>query len=139
MTPIKHGLYSKYQGALIGDRIKELVDDPDLLDMRKHIAVLIGLEQNFLAKVEETGVINAQVRKELRDIEDSVTKAIERYNRATDEGVPKVVQIFIDQVVQIANVAISDPRDRRRFNEAVSQVAFGESGNDRKALERGSP
>jgi hypothetical protein len=78
MTPVEHGLYSKYKGALIGDRVKELVDDPDLLDMRKHIAILVGLEQNFLKIVEDTGIINAATRREIRDIEEAVTKAIQR-------------------------------------------------------------
>jgi hypothetical protein len=130
-TPIKHGLYSKYKGKLVADRVEELVDDPELLDMRRPIAVLEALTQRLLEALEPTdtvGIIGQDVRMALLQLAKEQAKAIERYHKIT-EGTKYTIRIehiqaVVYQIVQVADETISDPADRRRFVERLGQLTL---------------
>jgi hypothetical protein len=129
--PIKHGLYSKYKGKLVADRVEELMDDPELLDMRRPIAVLEALTQRLLETLEpsdQVGIIGQDVRMALLQLAKEQAKAIERYHKIT-EGTKytiriEQVQAVVVQIVQVADETISDTADRRRFVERLGKLAL---------------
>lgn len=134
-TPVKHGLYSKYTGQKLRDQVKAFAEDPELLDMRPQIAILVALTQQLLDKVEQQGHFGPFDADALATVAEKTTRAIERYIKVT-EGTKHTIKIehvsvIIEQIIQVANDTISDPKDKRRFAEGVAKLTVpGIPGNN---------
>lgn len=135
MHPIKHGLYSKYAGQKIKDQVKAFTEDPELLDMRPQIAILVALTQQLLDKVEAQGHFGAFDADALATVAEKTTKAIERYIKVT-EGTKHTIKIehisvIIEQIIQVANDTITNPTDKRRFAQRMEELTVpGIQGNN---------
>src|SRR6056297_3141188 len=51
-TPVKHGLYSKYTNNRLAEKIDELSENEELLDLRKTIALQQSIILNILEKMD---------------------------------------------------------------------------------------
>ena len=129
MTPVKHGFYSKYKSQRCTTRIEELLEDPDLLDMRRPIAVLEALTSQLLEKLEKSEdlAIDKEERAALMLLAKEQAKAIERYYKVT-EGTKHTIRIeqvqaVVYQIVQVANETITDISVRKRFVDRIGQLA----------------
>jgi hypothetical protein len=128
MTPIKHGMRSKYKGEVLGDRIQALIDDPDLANMRLQLATLVALAESVLARVEAANEVDESNHSAIMTLAIELTKAIERYHKIT-EGTKHTIRIeqiqsVVYQIVQVADETIRDVSDRRRFVERLGQLSL---------------
>lgn len=122
-APIKHGLYSKYRENLVGQRICEILEDPDLLDMRRPVALIQALTEKLLKDAVTGGLINEKTRAALLNLATEESKAIERYYR-TMEGTKHTIRVenihvFLGQVAVIINEEVADAALRARIAERL--------------------
>lgn len=123
---MKHGLRSKYKGQVLGDRIQELIDDPDLDDIRIQLATLIALAEDLRERVEGAGRVNLLDRGAMTSLTVEITKVIERYHRIT-EGTKhtiriEYIQVVVNQIVKVADDTIRDAKDRKRFLAGLDRL-----------------
>lgn len=108
LTPIKHGLYSKYAHKALADLIAENLQHPDLLDIRQRIATLDALTQDFLRVVAAAGdkaVLTPAERESLARLLEKSTAAVAKLSEV-EEGLKLVVRVDTFQafVVQVQGV-----------------------------------
>ncbi len=124
-TPIRHGLYSKYVGAGLGQRIRELESDAELLDLRRQVAILQALQTRQLGKVASLETIPEEDLEITRRLTDSVIRAIERYervHRAPENWVPiELVGRIVHGFAEAINIHVREPHARRRILEALQR------------------
>jgi hypothetical protein len=97
--PPIHGLYSKYKGNLVGDRVRELLSEDELLDLKRPVALIEALTQRLLEQAEDSGIINAKTRCALVKLAEEQSKAMERYYRVT-QGTKMTHEIIGPLVIQ---------------------------------------
>lgn len=127
-TPITHGLRSKYRGARLGDKIQELVDDPDLTNITLQIAALIAHQQNLMDMYERSGTWGLGGFAAFQSITTDIIKAIERYHKVTEGSRYTIriehIQVVINQIVKVADETIHDPADRQRFLRGLGELTL---------------
>lgn len=125
-TPIKHGLYSKYAEHTLGKRIVELLEDPDLLDLKRPVALVQALMEKLLADAAAAGTIDQDTRDSLTKLANQEGSAIERYYRTTEGTKHTIrvenVQVFLTQVAVIINEEVGDAALRSRIAERLGTI-----------------
>lgn len=126
--PVTHGLYSKYKGQVLGDRIRELLDDTELTNMRPQIATLIALAEDLRDRIERVGGVGQSERQAMAALAVEITKAIERYHKVT-EGTRHTIrieqiQVVVSQIVKVADDTIHSCADRKRFVAGLERLAL---------------
>lgn len=109
-TPIKHGLRSKYLRGTLGELIAEHEADPKLMDLRSHVAVLSALQTRMLgplAKKEDEASLSEDEIEAVRKVTDSVTKAIERYEKTQQQPENLVPLELVGQLIDLFSGAIN--------------------------------
>lgn len=122
--PPKHGLYSKYKSHAVGERITQLLEDPDLLDLKRPVALIEALIEKFLEDAAEAGIkIGIPERQALLNLAKEEARAIERYFRVT-EGTKhtvrvEIIHLFLGEIAKIVNEEVTDARTRARIAERM--------------------
>jgi hypothetical protein len=133
-TPIKHGLYSKDTPKTLGERIREMRDDPELLSLDRQAAIAQALQQSAIARFEEIerAIDEGAYRKALdapdvldvlRKLTETSAKIIARRQGVTDgKTVPlEVVSLLIDRVIHAVNRYVVDAAVRRSIALEVTR------------------
>lgn len=128
MTPVKHGLYSKYTRTRLADRIEELRTDPLLVDLREHIAAITALTFEQLNQAGDN--IDQETAANLSTLLDRLTKAIVRHHEVTfgKRYVLQVesVQALVLQVVHVIEQEVSDPATIDRIGKRLQSLQIRE-------------
>lgn len=106
-TPFKHGLYSKQLAHMpeISERIKELKTDPQLLDSRNHIAVLVACFEKLIETISDANTVDKQSIETVAKVVDVATKAIERHHKINVGYYVSLEKLQIIQQMLIAVIA----------------------------------
>ena len=137
--PIKHGLYSKYRGGPLGDRIARLRQDPELLSLERQAAISQALQELALEHFEALEAALASpagpdamreivkapdTLETLRKLTETSAKIISRHQgTASGDTVPLgLLMMVIDRFIHALNQHILEPATRR---EIVLQVTRG--------------
>ena len=108
LTPIKHGLYSKYAPVRLSALIEENRTHPGLLDLRERIALIDALAQDFLENVQKAGdkvVLRPEERESLARLAKQSADTVVRLSEV-EEGLKLVVRVetfqsFVGQVLEV--------------------------------------
>ena len=79
-SPVRHGLYSKVTKHRLADRIAEVREREDLLELREQVAVQVSVVQEYLAGLAE-GEFTADDAKTVSKLVDEVSRNIERLKK----------------------------------------------------------
>lgn len=113
-TPVKHALYSRYRDALLGRGLGEvfdqLVNDPELKDLRQEAALLRALVIGRLKREDGSG------DEAIPEIVERLSRVVKRLHEI-EEGRHVYVhvsglQVVIQQVVQVIERHVPDPDTR---------------------------
>jgi hypothetical protein len=135
-TPAVHkgygsgGLLSKYDYGALGDKIQELVTDPDLIDLREELALLKGLLSTVLEKC--AGTKNPEMV--LMENSDGIVKVTDAIRKTTMTLIDvekelhmtislSQMEMYIKQIVTIVRQEIDDDRVRERIAGRLSGLA----------------
>jgi len=126
LTPVKHGLYSKYTKHKLADKVNQLANDPELLDLRQQIAfkqALILDNLQYLQKQLEPKDLDV-----LAGLSDKVSKDIERLNKI-EHGQKYVLQVeevqaVINQIVLIIQQEVADTDTVHRLSGRLQEVSW---------------
>jgi len=126
---IKHGYYSKYLQSKLADKIDELANNEDLLDLRKVIAMQQALILDILGRIKEgTLTLDKGTIRVLNEIADKIGRNIERLNKI-EVGEKYVLEIrevqnIVNQVVMIVQEEIKDQQVIKRIAGKLQEVKF---------------
>lgn len=104
MTPVKHGLYSKYSQTRLADKIDQLKDDPELVDIRQHVALLTAL---LMERLEHSPEITEDTAESLAGLIEKLTRGIERWYKVT-YGEKYILQVEQVQALILAVASVVD-------------------------------
>lgn len=79
-SPVRHGLYSKVTKHRLADRIAEVREREDLLELREQVAVQVSVVQEYLARLAD-GQFTAEDAKTVSKLVDEVSRNIERLKK----------------------------------------------------------
>lgn len=120
-SPSKHGLYSQVTRHRLSDRIQQLREREDLLDLREQIALQVSVVQEYLHGLADEGLTQDDA-KTLSDLVDRVSRNVERLHKMeTKEGVAvrgSELQVVIAQVVAIVRQE-TDAQTAQRIGERL--------------------
>jgi len=126
LTPIKHGMRSKYAKTTFREAIQQARDDPKLLDMREQVAVIVALQGQLIEKIQNVAKTTPEQRSDLVRVTEAATNVIDRYERTQNrpgDFIPKVViGHVIDAFADAVNLNVSDPAERARMIEAIERI-----------------
>ncbi len=126
LTPVKHGLYSKYTKHRLGDRIQELATDPDLLDLKQQIAFNLALILNKLESLKDT--VSNEDAAILATLSERASRNIERLHKL-EHGEKYILQVeevqtVVNQITLIIQQEISDPALVERIADRLQGVRW---------------
>jgi len=82
MTPIKHGLFSKYSKGTLAEKLEELAKDPRLCDVGNQVVLVCALTADYLEKIEEKNEeIDAETTTILAELAERAGRLIEKKHR----------------------------------------------------------
>ncbi|TDA64505.1 MAG: hypothetical protein D9V47_13800 [Clostridia bacterium] len=126
MTPIKHGLYSKYTKAKLGALIAELRDNPALTDIKEHVAFMFALLIKKLEAMQER--FTDEDISHLTTLSEKITKAIERWHKVAfgEKYILQIeeIQTLINQIVVIIRQEVHDPATVERLAKRLQEVRW---------------
>jgi len=102
-TPIKHGLRSKYQPAVLMERIEEMRNSEKLIDLKdmlavQHILLAIALEK--LQEAESNPEVISGLLNNVLSITETISKNIERHHKLTDSDGKSAGDLFTESFNQ---------------------------------------
>ena len=102
-TPVKHGLRSKYQPAVLMERIEEMRNSEKLTDLKnmlavQHILLAIALEK--LQEAESQPEVISGLLSNVQSITETISKNIERHHKMTDGGGKSAADLFAESFNQ---------------------------------------
>jgi len=125
-TPVKHGLYSKYAKTQLAGLITELRDNPDLTNIKEHVAFMFALLLKKLENMQE--IFTDEDLTQLATLSEKITKAIERWHKITfgEKYVLQVeeVQTIINQMTVIIKQEVKDPVVIERLSQRLQEVQW---------------
>ena len=98
-TPVKHGLRSKYQPAILMERIEEMRNSEKLTDLKnmlavQHILLAIALEK--MEEAESNPEAISDLLSNVQSITETISKNIERHHKMTDGSGKTSTDIFTE-------------------------------------------
>ncbi len=130
---VKHGLRSKYKGALVKERLERAQDDPQLTNMRFDIAILRALQDRKLDQLkaalpDKEGANIEAVDAHLQAVHQltvSVIAAIERYEKTQNRPENMVPITVLGEIIEVfarsVNEAIEDAHARKLLLRAIDR------------------
>ena len=102
-TPIKHGLRSKYQPAVLMARIEEMRNSEKLTDLKNMLAVqhiLLGIALENLQEAESNPEVISALLNNVQSITETISKNIERHRKMTDSDGKSAGDLFTESFTQ---------------------------------------
>ena len=96
-TPIKHGLRSKYQPAILMERIEEMLNSEKITDLKNMLAVqhfLLAMALEKLQEAESNPEAISGMLSNVQSIAETISKNIERHHKMTDGGGKSAADLF---------------------------------------------
>ena len=98
-TPVKHGLRSKYQPAILMERIEEMRNSEKLTDLKDMLAVqhiLLGIALENLQEAESNPEAISDLLNNVQSITETISKNIERHHKMTDGSGKTATDLFTE-------------------------------------------
>ena len=128
LTPIKHGLYSKYIRLPLKQKAEEILKDKEkLLDLTREIARIKAILSQF--DDNDSMEISPDLLSSLFQATEVVRRLIETKHKM-EYGEKhiitlKEVHLVIEQVVQVIEQEVSDSKVRRRIARRFEDIGDG--------------
>jgi hypothetical protein len=135
LTPIKHGLYSKYAPAKLSVAIEEARQDPALTDIREQAALVAALTQDLLSKIPEGDdgkfIVNGETRGALAELAMKAAKLAEKHSRVTTGEKHtiriEVVGLIVERVIEVVEQRVADERIRDSIFRDLQEIRMPSS------------
>jgi hypothetical protein len=131
VTPIHHGLYSKYARGVMASRIEDNLAHPRLLDVRERLALLEALIQQALEK----GAMGERDRDALIRMIDGSVRALAKLPEI-EQGLRLSIstdtfRALVDQVAEVVRTELSAAPDLlARIAGRLRQLQSGPGGDE---------
>lgn len=124
---MKHGLYSNLDRYDLGERIQELREDRQLLDLREQIAVQSATVEQYLKEIADQETVDADTLKAVNRAVDLLSRNVHRMQKIEDgESLdPQQVDVFLTQIVQVVRDEAGE-ETARRVGKRLLNVDEGE-------------
>lgn len=136
LTPVKHGLFSKYAKESLAQHIEENLRSPRLVDIRERVALVDALTQDLLQRNSKNGKqeISADEREALLKLTEASARMIRMW-KEVEEGLKMrveitVLQAFVAQVTEVIRIELADdPTRLERLAARLAALGLGPAGS----------